>query len=144
MPPPVPTINISPRAAKRLVAGHPWVYRSDLSHPEQPTPLAALVHVADERGRFLASALSSSASQIALRTICEKPLPDDVALLELLRERIRAAIRYRNMVVRDSNAYRVVFSEADGLPGVIVDRYNDVLTLQALTQAMDRADLKQI
>src|SRR5260221_4205149 len=144
MPPPVPTVSISARAAKRLVAGHPWVYRSDLSHPQRPTPAAALVNVADERGRFLASALSSSASQIALRTISEKQLPDDTSLLELLRERIRVSIHYRNTVVRDSNAYRVVFSEADGLPGVIVDRYNDVLTLQVLTQALDRAELKQI
>ncbi len=106
--------------------------------------MGALVHVTDERGRFLASALSSSASQIALRTISERQLSDDTSLLELLRERIRVSIHYRNTVVRDSNAYRVVFSEADGLPGVIVDRYNDVLTLQVLTQAMDRADLKQI
>jgi 23S rRNA (cytosine1962-C5)-methyltransferase len=55
----------------------------------------------------------------------------------LLRERIQAAIAYRERVVRDTDAYRVVFGEGDFLPGLIVDRYNDILTMQVLTQAMD-------
>ena len=58
-------------------------------------------------------------------------------LAALLRQRIQEAIAYREKVVADSDAYRLVFSEADLLPGLIVDRYNDVLSLQVLTQAMD-------
>ena len=60
-----------------------------------------------------------------------------------MRERVRQAAEYRKKVVRDSDAYRVVFSEADQLPGLIVDRYNDVLVLEALTQATDDRELKQ-
>jgi 23S rRNA (cytosine1962-C5)-methyltransferase len=61
----------------------------------------------------------------------------------LLRARIQAAIAYRERVVRDTDAYRVVFSEADFLPGLIVDRYNDLLSLQVLTQAMDAEPVRQ-
>jgi 23S rRNA (cytosine1962-C5)-methyltransferase len=63
---------------------------------------------------------------------------------QLVRERIRAAIAYRQGFVRDTNAYRVIFSEGDFLPGLIVDRYNDILSLQVLTQAMDAAPLRDI
>ena len=71
------------------------------------------------------------------------PVKDRETLQQLIRERIHAAAEYRRRVVEGSDAYRVVFSEADALPGLIVDRYNDVLCLQALTQAMDQAEVKQ-
>ena len=79
-------------------------------------------------------ALYSSSSQIAVRMISHEPVADFPALL---RERIREAVAYRDRVVADTDAYRLVFSEADFLPGLIVDRYRDVLSLQILTQAMD-------
>ncbi len=60
-----------------------------------------------------------------------------------MRQRISAAVAYRERIVRDSNAYRVVFSEADLLPGLVVDRYNDILSLQILTQAMDAESLRR-
>ena len=60
-----------------------------------------------------------------------------------MRERIAAAVRFRQQVARDTDSYRVIFSEADLLPGLILDKYNDVLSLQALTQAFDRQDLRQ-
>ena len=56
---------------------------------------------------------------------------------------MQAAIQYRAKIVADSDAYRVIFSEADGLPGLVVDKYNDVLSLQVLTQAMDRPDIRE-
>jgi 23S rRNA (cytosine1962-C5)-methyltransferase len=66
--------------------------------------------------------------------ISHEPVAD---LPALLRQRIADAIQYRESVVRDTNAYRIIFSEADFLPGLIVDRYNDILSMQILTQAMD-------
>jgi 23S rRNA (cytosine1962-C5)-methyltransferase len=63
---------------------------------------------------------------------------------DLLRERVRAAIAYRQRFVEKSNAYRVIFSEGDFLPGLIVDRYNDVLSTQVLTQAMDQEDMREL
>lgn len=124
---------ISSRGVARLKAGHVWVYRSDIVSAEDVGP-GALVPVRDERGRPLGAALYSSSSQIAIRMISRRPVADFPALL---RERIAAAIAYRERVVRDSDACRVVFSEGDGLPGLIVDRYHDVLSMQVLTQAMN-------
>jgi 23S rRNA (cytosine1962-C5)-methyltransferase len=99
------------------------------------------VSVTDERGKFLGTALYSSASQIAIRMISSHPVDN---LPSLVRERIRAAISYRERVVRNTDAYRVVFSEADFLPGLIVDRYHDLLSVQVLTQAMDAEPVRQV
>ena len=130
---------ISARGVARLRAGHVWVYRSDLVGADGIAG-GALVQVVDERGRAHGSALYSSASQIALRMVSPRPVQD---LAELIRERLLAAIGYRKQVVSDTDAFRLVFSEADFLPGLIVDRYNDVLTVQALTQAMDSESARQ-
>ena len=62
----------------------------------------------------------------------------------MLRKRLQEAISYRQRVVRDTDAFRVLFSEADFLPGLIVDRYNDLLSLQVLTQAMDSEAVRQV
>ena len=104
-----------------------------------------MVHVEDERGKFLGTALYSSSSQIALRKLTADRLQDEDALLQLVRQRVRDAIAYRQWLLKEkeSNAARMIFSEADGLPGLIVDRYNDILSLHAQTQAMDRAEIKQ-
>src|ERR1035438_2900906 len=136
-----PEITVNHRGASRLRAGHLWVYRSDLVPPAE-APAGALVHVRDQRGRKLGSALYSSASQIAIRLLTG----DEIAaaqLPSLLLERIAAAVRFREHVVRDTDSYRAIFSEADLLPGLILDKYNDVLSMQALTQAFDRQDLRQ-
>ncbi|HEX8813914.1 MAG TPA: class I SAM-dependent rRNA methyltransferase [Terriglobales bacterium] len=130
---PQPLVKVSSRGAKRLKAGHVWVYRSDVISADG-VPAAAVVRVVDERGKFLGTALYSSASQIAIRMISRESVSDFV---QLLRARVREATAYRKKIVADSNAYRLVFSEADFLPGLIVDRYNDLLSLQILTQAMD-------
>jgi 23S rRNA (cytosine1962-C5)-methyltransferase len=132
-------VSISQRGATRLKNGHVWVYRSDVVSAEAVLP-GSLVSVRDERGKFLGSALYSSSSQIALRLIASEPVAD---LPALLRQRIAAAIAYRQRIVCDSNAYRLVFSEADFLPGVIVDRYNEILSVQVLTQAMDAEPVRQ-
>ncbi len=136
----IPTVTVSRRGAGRLKAGHVWVYRSDIASPDQVLP-GALVSVKDERGRFLGSALYSTASQIALRMISGEAVPN---LDALLRRRLADALTYRERVVRDTDAYRVVFSEGDLLPGLIVDRFNDLLSIQALTQAMDAEPIRQV
>jgi 23S rRNA (cytosine1962-C5)-methyltransferase len=133
------TVKISPRAVSRLRNGHVWVYRSDIASADGIPP-GSLVSVADERGKFLGTALYSSASQIAIRMLSAQPVSD---LPALLRERVIAALAYREQVVQGSDAYRLVFSEADFLPGLIVDRYNDILSLQVLTQAMDSDAVRQ-
>jgi 23S rRNA (cytosine1962-C5)-methyltransferase len=135
----LPTVQVSPRGATRLKSGHVWVYRSDIISADG-IPSGSLVGVVDHRGQSLGTALYSSSSQIAIRLISRDPVPDFPALL---RQRIAEAIAYREKIVHGTNAYRVIFSEADFLPGLIVDRYNDILSLQILTQAMDTENVRQ-
>jgi 23S rRNA (cytosine1962-C5)-methyltransferase len=134
------TVTVSPRGASRLKDGHVWVYRSDIVAGEKVPPPGSIVTVADHRGQILGTALYSSSSQIAIRLISREAVAD---LPVLLRQRIGDAVAYRERIVRDTNAYRVIFSEADFLPGLIVDRYNDILSLQILTQAMDAESVRQ-
>jgi 23S rRNA (cytosine1962-C5)-methyltransferase len=137
----VPEVRISARGAQRLKSGHVWVYRSDIDSAD--VAAGALVVVKDHRGKPLGTALYSSSSQIAVRMISAIAVTAE-ELPALLRSRIRAAIAYRKQVVENSDACRLVFSEADFLPGLIVDRYNDVLCLQILTQGMDSAVPRQV
>jgi 23S rRNA (cytosine1962-C5)-methyltransferase len=132
-------VKISPRGASRLKAGHVWVYRSDIISAEGALP-GAVVSVSEQRGKPLGTAFYSSSSQIAIRMISHEPVADFPALL---RQRIAAALAYRENLVRDTDAYRIIFSEADFVPGLIVDRYNDILSLQVLTQAIDDAAVRQ-
>ena len=133
---------VTRRGAARLRSGHPWVYRSDLKSTNHAGP-GALVTVEDDHGNRIGTALYSTSSEIALRFLTSATVACEEELLALVRERVRAALEYRRRVVEDSDACRLVFSEADGLPGLIVDRYNDVLSLQVLTQAMDQPAVKQ-
>jgi 23S rRNA (cytosine1962-C5)-methyltransferase len=141
----LPTVSISSRGVARLKSGHVWVYRSDIASADGIPP-GSLVSVTDRRGKSLGTALYSSSSQIAIRLISREPVADFPALL---RQRIAEAIAYRETIlgeadVRDTNACRVIFSEADFLPGLIVDRYNDILSLQILTQAMDANSVREM
>jgi 23S rRNA (cytosine1962-C5)-methyltransferase len=140
MPPSsLPVVKVSTRGISRLKSGHVWVYRSDIESADE-VPAGALVTVTDHRGKSFGSALYSSSSQIAIRLISPDPVTD---LPALIRKRISEAIAYRKPIVRDTNAYRLIFSEADFLPGLIVDRYNDILSVQILTQAMDTDGIRE-
>ena len=132
-------VTISARGASRLKNGHVWVYRSDILSADGIPP-GALVNVSDPKGKLLGTGLYSTASQIAIRLLSKRAVEDFPALL---RQRIREALQYRELVVSHTDAYRLVFSEADFLPGLIVDRYNDILSFQVLTQAMDSEAARQ-
>src|SRR5713226_8608594 len=101
----LPSVAISARGASRLKDGHVWVYRSDIVSADG-VPAGSLVSVVDHRGQRLGSALYSSSSQIAIRMISQEPVTDFPGLL---RQRVADAIAYREAMVRDTNAYRVVF-----------------------------------
>jgi len=109
-------------------AGHPWVFRSDISDTGE-APAGAVVRVQDARGQSLGLAHYSSTSQIALRMVGGE---FDIA------KRIAEAQRFRESVVTDSTAYRLAHAEADALPALIIDRYGDYFSVQALNQGMDR------
>ena len=133
-------VVVSPKGVGRLRSGHVWIYRSDLTSADGVPP-GALVQVVDERKRLLGTALYSSASQIAVRMLSAHWVADPSALL---RQRLKDSIAYRKSVVTDTDACRMVFSEGDFLPGLIVDRYNDVLSIQVLTQAMNADAVREI
>ena len=135
-----PRVVVSRRGAQRLKDGHVWVYRSDVLSADEIGP-GALVEIADERGTVLGTASYSTASQIAIRLLSREPMDD---IEGLFRRRLQDAFAYRKLVVRDTDAYRLVFSEADYLPGLIIDKYNDVLSFQVLTQAMDAEPVRRI
>jgi 23S rRNA (cytosine1962-C5)-methyltransferase len=137
---PRPAVKVSPRGASRLKNGHVWVYRSDIVSTAGATP-GSVVTVTDHRGKPLGTAFYSSTSQIAIRLISQDAVAD---ISSLLRQRIAEAVAYRELVIRDTDAYRIVFSEADALPGIIVDRYSDILSLQVLTQTVDSDHLRQV
>jgi 23S rRNA (cytosine1962-C5)-methyltransferase len=128
---------VSRRAAARLRGGHVWVYRSDVT--TLPEGAASLLPVQDSRGALLGTALYSPTSEIALRLISREEIASEATWLEVLAERMRAAIASRSDVLAsaDTNACRLIFSEADDLPGLIADKYGDIVVLQLLAKALD-------
>jgi 23S rRNA (cytosine1962-C5)-methyltransferase len=132
-----PLAVITRRAADRLRAGHVWVYRSDVVEFPDDTP--RLVSVVDQRGILLGTALYSSTSEIALRLISTELVAGDAEWPALLASRLRTAITQRRAILStpDTNACRLVFSEADELPGIIVDKYGDLIIVQLLIQPLD-------
>ncbi len=132
------TVTINHRAVKRLRGGHLWIYRSDIVDSEGADELSfgALVEMRDQRKRSHGAAWYSTTSQIALRSLAAG-VPDD--LKTLLDTRIGQAISARQPLDSGgSNACRLVHAEADLLPGLVVDRYGPVLSVQTPTQATDR------
>lgn len=140
-----PGARVSRRAADRLRSGHVWVYASDIEsiHSMPASEPPSLVPVADYRGLFLGTALYSPASQIALRLVSREALrPQD--WLALLDRRLRAAIaRRKPLLSAEMNACRLCFSEADELPGLIADKYGDLVILQLLARGLDSTEVRQ-
>ena len=137
--------RISRRAADRLRSGYLWVYASDIESIELPetgeTP--ALLPVADSRGILLGTALYSPASQIALRLVAREAV-DEAAWLELLAARLRVAIARRVPLLDDqTDSCRLCFSEADELPGLVADKYGELVILQLLAKGLDSAAVRQ-
>jgi 23S rRNA (cytosine1962-C5)-methyltransferase len=135
---------VNRRAADRLRSGHLWVYASDVVSVTLPTPEETLLLVADQRGIFLGTALYSPASQIALRLVSREAL-DHAAWLKLLAARLRAAIARRKPILDAANdACRLSFSEADELPGLVVDKYGEIVVVQRLTKGLLAAGVSEV
>lgn len=123
------TARVSARGAERWSRGHPWIFRSDVeTSPDAP----GLVPVTDPRGKFLGQALCSPRSEIRLRLLEPTDRVVDVAWW---RERLSAALARRAGI--DATAYRVVHAEGDGLPSLVVDRYDRWLVVQLLSAGLE-------
>jgi len=129
------TVRISPRGEDRVRSGHPWIYRSDVRDVEDGASAGAVVRVLGAKERPLGHALFSDQSQIVLRMVSRGEAAVDAVFW---RARLEAALAFRASLGLDATAYRLVHGEADLLPSLIVDRYDDVLVLQALSRGMDR------
>lgn len=129
----VPTVTITRRGAQRIESGHVWVYRSDIQKADRIRGGSA-VRVIDTRGVPYGTAFYSSQSQITLRLVSRQDRPID----ELLEEHLRLAVDVRRRLFPNATGVRLVHGEADLLPGLVVDRYGDVLSIQTLTEATDQ------
>ncbi len=155
------TATVTRRAAERLRAGYKWVYRSDVERlgpgtdgPAGFTPTiaaGALVSVIDSRGIPLGSALYSEGSEIALRLVSRQAGLGRPEYLDQLSERVQAALKLRETLAPEAfsdatgtNACRLLFAEADELPGIVADRYNEIVVLQLLTQGTAKDDVRQV
>jgi 23S rRNA (cytosine1962-C5)-methyltransferase len=127
------SVVISPRGVERLRAGHLWIYRSDVRSAEAEA--GAIVRLTDERGRFHGRAFYSDKSQIAIRLITPHDVPVDRAFFT---QRFQRAAEFRKRIVENTQAYRLVYGEADLLSSLVVDRYGDYLVIQTLSQGTER------
>jgi 23S rRNA (cytosine1962-C5)-methyltransferase len=134
---PAPAV-VDRRGAARLVAGHPWVYRSDVVRMPEG---ACFAPVSDERGRPLGWAAVNPASEIAVRRVHDGDAPVDAGVLAAL---VDAALDYRALLASSAwsglagdGAMRLVHADADALPGLVVDRYGDRLVLQSGSAAFE-------
>jgi len=127
-------VRVNRKAAERLYAGHLWIFASDIID-RGDAQAGDVVKVVDHNGKSLGTAHYSSTSQIVLRLLSRHVEPIDE---EFFFKRCQAALQFREQVVKNTNAYRLIHAEGDLLPGLIVDRYADYLAVQLLDQGMDR------
>jgi len=125
--------TISPKGTKRLKAGHPWIFRSDVV--DRPHAPAGIVRLESARGEPLGWALWSPASEISLRHI--EGSPSRVPDAAWWHAKLSTVIARRASLAAHSNAYRIVHGEGDGLPSLVVDRYGDALVVQILSAGVD-------
>jgi 23S rRNA (cytosine1962-C5)-methyltransferase len=132
---PIHTIRLKPGEQDRLLAGHPWIYQNELEGWPPDAAPGDLIDLHDSQGHFLGRGYLNPRTTIAVRVLARDRVPVDQEFF-LARIRQAAALRERLMSMR--SAYRVVHGEADGLPGLVVDRYGDAVAIQFLTAGMDR------
>ena len=127
----MPAVILRPGREKSLLRRHPWIFSGAVQHVEDDPVSGGTVDLLSYDRRFLARAAYSPSSQIRARVWT---FEDEAVDADFFRSKIRLAIeaRHRLGVEAHSDAYRLVYAESDGLPGLIVDRYGDVLVLQSL------------
>ena len=131
----VHTIRLRPGEQDRLLAGHPWVYQNELEGWPPDVAPGDLVDLHDSQGHFLGRGYLNPRTTLAVRVLARGRVPVDQ---EFFLSRIRQAMALRERFMGGRVAYRVVHGEADALPGLVVDRYDDAVAIQFLTAGMDR------
>jgi 23S rRNA (cytosine1962-C5)-methyltransferase len=129
----LPIAVLKNRGASRVRSGHPWVYRSDVAEAEGKA--GDVVRVTDRSGNFLGMAFFNPSSEISLRVAAREDEPIDE---QWFRRKLQDAHAYRASLNIDADAYRLVHAEADGVPGLVVDRYGEYLVLQVGVAAVEQ------
>ncbi len=129
-------VKLAVNMKHRVLAGHPWVYGTEVSEISGDFQPGDLVEVIDRRGRFVGRGYINPASQILVRILSR----DSAELIDrdFFVRRIKAALDYRGRVVRDSDSCRLIYAEADFLPALIVDKFGPFLVLQTLALGIDK------
>ncbi|MFN7135654.1 MAG: class I SAM-dependent rRNA methyltransferase, partial [Myxococcales bacterium] len=123
---------MSPKAARRLRAGYPWIYRQDVMSPPE-APSGAVVRITDASGNFIGLGFWAVHSPLALRLLTRREEKVDASFF---RQRLADALERRKRQYPGDDAYRVVHGEADLLPGLFVDRYGSAVTVQVISEGM--------
>jgi 23S rRNA (cytosine1962-C5)-methyltransferase len=135
-------IDLGKNASRLARRGHPWLYKDDLKNTDLVDPVfasGAITRVRDHEGRDLGLACASTRSKIALRLCGGWPGGAVPQLEEFLADRIQRAVALRKDFIEDQSGVRIVHGEADLIPGLVIDRYADVLVVQATTALIDVA-----
>ncbi|MCG3116079.1 MAG: class I SAM-dependent rRNA methyltransferase [Candidatus Manganitrophus sp. SA1] len=129
------SFRLNKTVATRVVQGHPWIYRNELPKLPLDFPLGELVELVDPKGRFIAIGYCNPKSVISVRILSREREKIDG---DFFLRKIAGADAYRKRFYAGEENYRVVYSEADLLPGLIVDRYGSDIVIQVLTAGMER------
>ncbi len=129
------TVLLKPGEADRIVAGHPWIYHTEILRLTAPVTDGELVQVKDHRQRLIGTGFFNSRSKINVRVLSPERIEVNQPFFE---ERIRAALAVRRRHLPDATSFRVVNAESDFLSGLIVDKYGDVLVVQISSLGMDQ------
>ena len=136
---PYPIVTITPKGERAIVDGHPWVYEGEVVSVSGTPEDGGLVDVVSKKGSWLGCGFYNSASKIRVRLVTRNA-NDDPAGDAFWERRLRYAWDYRKTVMgaADSRCCRIIFGEADGFPGLTVDRFERVLVAQVLSLGMER------
>lgn len=129
-------VHLHKHRKKRLEAGHPWIYQSEVAQIEGDAVPGEIVEVVNHQGHFLAQGYINPASQMIVRILSYDP--KEKIDYDFFLRKIREAADFRTRFVDNPKACRALYGEADFLPGLIVDRYNDILVAQVLSLGMEQ------
>ncbi len=129
-------IVVSNKGCRWLENGHPWLYDSDIVETNGEYSNGDIVDVLSLKGKYLGSGFISEKSKIRVRLLSNNA--NEVFDRDFFKRRISYAFQYRNSIMGDSTAYRLIFGESDQLPGLTVDRYNDILVTQIVSYGMEK------
>lgn len=128
-------VNLARGRHERVLEGHPWVFQSEVESVRGDYQPGDIVSVVGNRGMFLGKGYINPKSQIIVRLMTSH---DEQINAAFIRRRVERAWRYRQRVLKETDSCRVIFGEADFLPGLIVDKFGDILVIQSLALGIER------